>query len=301
MQNLLLGLPLVQQWPDLYTVLEQAAAKKYRHWTLPGQGCQAVGGCPEIAMPVAAALACLHTSILLVDDMLDADPRGVHHCLGSDKTANLAVALHAIAADIVIQSDLPATIKPAIVQTINQMMLLTSYGQHLDVQAPVSETEYWQVVRTKSVPFFSTAFRLGALVGGAPAEVIDAVEHLGADYGEMVQIHDDLNDTLTQPATSDWLLQRSPLPILFAQIVNHPERERFLHLRGKVSDPEILTEAQSILIRCGAISYCIDQILCRYRRAKYILLDTPLSNKTGLEELLTDVIAPIQRLLGKVV
>jgi hypothetical protein len=83
----------------------------------------------------------------------------------------------------------------------------------------------------------------------------------------MIQIHDDLNDAIEIPASQDWILGRPSLPILFAKLVNHPERERFIKLQKDFSSLERLEEAQSILVRCSALSYCIDQPLYRYNQA----------------------------------
>ena len=46
------------------------------------------------------------------------------------------------------------------------------------------------------------------------------------------------------------------LPILYAMTADHPLREMFLDLSARSDDPEALAEAQKILIRSGAVSYC---------------------------------------------
>ena len=65
----------------------------------------------------------------------------------------------------------------------------------------------------------------------------------------MVQIHDDLNDSLAVPANPDWTLGRAPLPILFAQVVNHPDRTRFHELRGVIAEPAALALANACSLR----------------------------------------------------
>jgi hypothetical protein len=59
-------------------------------WQLRVLAGGASGGSIEQAIPAAAAIACLRISIILVDDLLDADPRGEHHRVGAPTTANLA-------------------------------------------------------------------------------------------------------------------------------------------------------------------------------------------------------------------
>jgi geranylgeranyl pyrophosphate synthase len=178
--------------------------------------------------------------------------------------------------------------------------LETAFGQQLDLQQAEDEETYWQLVQTKSSPFFSAAFYIGALVGGASEETACQFEELGRLYGEMIQIHDDLNDVMTTPADPDWLQGRSPLPILFAQVVAHPERERFVELRQIAAEPAALAEAQAILIRCGAVSYCVDQLIRRYHAAQGVLGGIRLVQDQELANLFESLVEPIWKLLEEV-
>jgi hypothetical protein len=110
---------------------------------------------------------------------------------------------------------------------------------------------------------------------------------------EMIQIHDDLNDALAVPASPDWTLGRFSLLILFASTVDHPDKDEFLQLRKNISDQEALVQAQEILIRCGAISYCIHVLLERYKTAGQLLESAPVPNKEGLHSLLKSAVQPV--------
>ena len=204
---------------------------------------EAVGGDVGQALPGMAAIACLHTSILLLDDMLDADPKGEYHHLGQPATAHMAAALQAIGLEAIARSEPPPAIKLAILQRLNQMVLTTALGQYWDVQNPQAEAAYWRVVRTKSAPFFGTSLAIGALLGGAAQATTAAMEELGCLYGEMIQIQDDLSDVMETPANPDWIMGRSPLPVLYAQTVSHPDRAQFCRLRQTISDPDALAAA----------------------------------------------------------
>ena len=63
-----------------------------------------------------------------------------------------------------------------------------------------------------------------------------------------------------------------------------------------MSNGNALQEAQEILIRCGAVSYCVDQLVRRYQTAQDILTKTPLPNKGVVEDLVQGVIAPVRKL-----
>jgi geranylgeranyl pyrophosphate synthase len=128
-------------------------------------------------------------------------------------------------------------------------------------------------------------------------EIVSALHDLGSLYGEMVQIHDDLKDSLTVPASTDWLKGHSSLPILFARSVSHPQRELFLRIQQDLTVPGALQEAQNILLRCGAVSYCIKQLLDRGEMAKERLSAILLVNPDPLDVILNQVLQPAKKIL----
>jgi geranylgeranyl pyrophosphate synthase len=291
--DLMCELPELKSWPEMDELVRRAVARMAQDWQLPVAACQAVGGDPARALPAVAAMACAQCSIILIDDMLDQDPRGEYHHLGEAAAANLAAALQAAGLKVLQNNPAISTVQVEILTSFNQMMLTTAQGQYMDIQNPGDETAYWKLVRTKSSPFFSTAFYLGALLGGAGSQTAEQLGYLGELYGEMIQIHDDLGDTMAVPAGPDWLQGRSPLPILFALVVDHPERERFLQLRQQAADPEALSEAQTILVRCGAFSYCIDQILERGQKASEMIAALALPGQARLQALFDELVKPV--------
>lgn len=290
-------LPTVQAWPEMNQFLQKIIAKKPTHWRLAARACQAVGGTLEDAIPAVAAMGALFLSIVLVDDMLDHDPKGQHLLYGEGATANMASALQAMGYEAIAASPLTPTRQSLIVRRLNQMMLKTTVGQYWDSQNPSDEESYWRVAHTKSSPYFSTSLFVGAVMGGADEDTAERLAALGAVYGEMIQVNDDLNDVMEVPANVDWAEGRYPLPILFAASVNHPQQARFLALRSQVHDEASLLEAQEILIRCGAMSYGVEQLSQRYQKAIHILEKTPLADPTPINQLVEKLFAPINRLM----
>ena len=292
------NLPVVKAWDGAITLLDHAAVLQPRDWQLPITACEAMGGLAEAALPASAAIACAQIGIILIDDLLDDDPRGAYHRLGAAQTANYAAAFLTMALQAILHGPARPSTKLAATQSLNQMLTTIAFGQYLDTQNPEDEAAYWRVVQTKSAPFFGTALELGALFGDGSAKIVNEIRKIGCLYGEMIQIHDDLHDCMTEPAGPDWIKGRSSLPIIFAQTVDHPEGIRFLELCKKISDLEVLHEAQSILIRCGSVSYCIDQLLHRYQTARNILTSMKLAQPNNVDRLLESLIAPVWKLLG---
>jgi geranylgeranyl pyrophosphate synthase len=249
-----------------------------------------VGGTAEKAIPAVAAIACAQIGIVLLDDMLDKDPRGEYHRLGYGAAANLGATFQIASMQAILQPDIPSVRKLEALHSTNQMLLHVALGQDMDIHVAMNEISYWRIVNNKSASFFGTALLLGSLLGGASEKEAAAIKRFGSLYGEMIQIHDDLSDTLATPAGPDWIQKRAPLPILFAQIVDHPARQRFLELYENISRPGALSEAQEILIQCGAVSYCMDQLLLRHVSAQKILEVTKLANQQPLNELLNEII-----------
>lgn len=293
----LLSISPAAEWPAMRSVLERAAQRRPHDWQLPLFACLAAGGSAEQAIPAVAALAALQTSIILLDDLLDRDPRGEYHSLGQPETANLAAAVQAIGLEAIAFNQAVSPLATgAALRCLNRMVLTTALGQYWDSQNPAGEADYWRVVQSKSSPFFAAALEAGALLADVSPETAASLYQFGCLYGEIIQIHDDLNDTMATPANPDWTLGRLPLPILFAHVVDHPERARFLELRRLIADPAALAQAQQILIRCGAISYCVDQLVTRCDQAETLLATIPLPHPQQLARLLPPLRRPVEAL-----
>ena len=173
-----LRLPEVTAWPEMATTFERAVDGLCVMWEWPLLACQAVGSATSAAVSGAAAIACMQLGLLLVDDMLDEDPRGAHFQLGQAATSNLAFAFQAAAFRALADAPVEATIRAAASASLAQMALTSAYGQHLDVQNLSGEGNYWKVVEAKSAACFGAALHIGALLGGASPEAAARLREL---------------------------------------------------------------------------------------------------------------------------
>ncbi len=281
------SLPDVRTWPELADLfLPQPESTAHTDWELPLLTCEAVGGAVDTAVPAAAAIACLQMSIMLVDDMLDDDPRGMYHVHGVGPTANVAQALQAMAFELMARADLADGQKAAAQACLARAALATAVGQYLDAQNLQGEANYWRVVEAKSTPFYGCAYELGGIVGGAGPAVCDGLHTIGKLVGELIQIQDDLQDALAQPANADWTQGRNNLLLLYATTAVYDGRERFVQLREQAADPACLDEAQQMLIRSGAVSFAVANLLVRYQKAQVLLAGLDLPNPAPLRHML---------------
>lgn len=292
------SLPEVSGWPEMLELIERVVHREgLSVWDYPIAACRAVGGPADAALPGAAAIFCSLLSIHLVDDMLDEDPRGDHHRLGAGQAANLALAFQAAGHRLLDASGADPRTLCRLQATFARMGLATAFGQSLDVRELRGEEDYWHVVEAKTPPLFGAAFRIGALLGGAPDDLAHEIRQWGNVLGRFIQVSDDLSDALQVPARTDWHRRANNLPILFAMTARHPDREEFLALASRCDDPEALAQAQKILLRSGAVSYCAFKMIEISQEARERLARLALRDPRPLEDLLGSHLKPLHRLL----
>ncbi|MEL7059859.1 MAG: polyprenyl synthetase family protein [Acidobacteriota bacterium] len=297
----LLTLPALRDWPEIEGLVRRPTRPKSRHlWDLVDDARRAVRGPAEHLQPISGALFALMYAIHLVDDLVDEDPDGWQHRSSVGATANCAAALQGAAAELIARSSLPPATQALIQGRLARAATETALGQHLDGLDRDSEDEYWRVVRLKTPPLFRCALACGALGAGGSVEQADALEALGDDIGEIVQISDDLGDAMARPAAPDWQRRATNLPILFARVAEHPERETFDTLRTQASDPEVLEQLQAMLLRSGAVSYCAYRLVEVERRVATRPFDGLDLDGDVLREVVADYLRPVHALLQSV-
>lgn len=293
------ALPEVAAWPDMTELVERIRpGGPVAVWEYPVTACEAVGGTAEKALPGSAAILCSLISLHLVDDLLDEDPQGDYHRLGTGRTANLALAFQAAGQQLLGQTGLSPATRSALQESLSRMALDTALGQSLDARDLKDEDEYWRVVGAKTSPLFRAALTIGALLGDAGPEVAGQLGRLGAILGHCVQVSDDLLDALRTPAAADWRRRPNNLPILYAMTADHPERRHFLDLSARPDEPQALAEAQEILVRSGAVSYCVFKMIELFGEARSLLADVPLPDPEPISRLLEAHARPLRHLFA---
>jgi geranylgeranyl pyrophosphate synthase len=295
----LLSLPQIASWPEIATLFAPGTELPSKDYRIPLYVAKAVCGEADLALPGAAAIACLQMTIVLVDDLLDDDPRGAQKRIGVGPAANIASALQAAAFAHVDRAQAPPAARAQAAAALAQMLLDTALGQRMDVLNEGGEDEYWQVAFAKSSPFCRSAFTVGAVLAGGDERTVAALTRVGALVGETQQLHDDLDDALAIPAQPDWRRPRNNLLTLYAMTIDHPDRERFVDLLKDPEKPGNLHEAQSILSRCGAISYCAYHLVKRHKEAFDLVAGLELVDASALNEFMDNHFLPAMMLLER--
>lgn len=194
--------------------------------------CAAVGGSPELAAPLAAAIELLHNFTLIHDDIQDRSPNRRHRATvwriwGDAQAINAGDALFALAQRTLLRIDpgqVPASTLIRLLDEFNRMTIEIVRGQVLDLEfegsTTVSPDDYLRMIGGKTAAIVRYAAWAGALVGGAPEETADQFGEFGNALGLGFQLRDDVlgiwgsNDDTGKDQADDIRRRKKSLPIL---------------------------------------------------------------------------------------
>lgn len=251
--------------------LIKTGGKKFRP-ALTLLSCQAVGGKPEKALKAAAAIELTHTFSLIHDDIMDNDDtrRGkpaVHKVWGEPLAILAGDSLFAKSFELLSQS---AEDNIAYERVVDALQVLTNSciniceGQALDMAFEdtfnVTKDEYMNMIYKKTGDLITASTTIGAIMGGASSNEIQALRTYGKQIGLAFQIQDDYIDltgdeSIGKPVGSDLVEGKKTLMVVYAlEKANKEDHDRLVELL-EANDESIIPEAMEILEKYGAINY----------------------------------------------
>ncbi|MBE2899296.1 polyprenyl synthetase family protein [Methanothermobacter thermautotrophicus] len=258
-----------------------AGSKKIRP-SLALLSAEAVGGEPEDAAGVAAAIELIHTFSLIHDDIMDDDEirRGepaVHVLWGEPMAILAGDVLFSKAFEAVIRNGDSERVKDALAVVVDSCVKICE-GQALDMgfeeRLDVTEDEYMEMIYKKTAALIAAATKAGAIMGGGSPQEISALEDYGRFIGLAFQIHDDYLDvvsdeeSLGKPVGSDIAEGKMTLMVVKAlERASDEDRERLISILGS-GDDKLVAEAIDIFERYGATEYAHGVALDHVRMAK---------------------------------
>jgi len=266
---------------------------------------EAVGGQKENALKAGSAIELIHTFSLIHDDIMDDDDmrRGmpsVHKVWGEDVAILAGDTLFSKAFEIIIGSNQeltsPAQINNALA-TVADACVKICEGQALDMgfedRFDVTEDEYMEMIFKKTGALIAAATKVGAIMGGASDEVVDAMYEYGRLIGLAFQIQDDYLDlasdeeTLGKPIGSD--IGKGKMTIIAINGLSSAgdDSEKLLEiLKDENNSQADIDLAIEILTKCGAIEYARNLAQDSVNQAKEVLEILPDSSS---KQVLVDI------------
>jgi len=161
--------------------------------------CKAVGGDAQKAIPLAVAIEYIHNFTLIHDDLMDGDEkrRGmttIHVGYGMPTAVLAGDALFAKAYQIIANLDVPADRMRDTLKYVSQAVWDLARGQQMDVNNEgniVSEEVYLETIKLKTSVLFAAAAAGGAILGGASADEVKAINEYAIELGLGFQMYDD--------------------------------------------------------------------------------------------------------------
>jgi geranylgeranyl diphosphate synthase type I len=250
---------------------------------------EAAGGDPSVLTPAAVSIELVHNFTLIHDDIMDnADIRrgrpAVHTMWGTSGAILAGDTLYSKAFQILGMTAVDPRLVLSSMDMLSGTCTAICEGQWLDLEfenrGRVSEIEYMEMIEKKTGILYGASAGIGAILSGAPIEVVRGLDEFGRLTGMGFQIQDDVLD-LTAPENvlgkrrgGDLIEGKKTLIAIHA--FDHGVR---LDIFGKKdATPGDIENALAALERSGSIDYARSRavdLVERGKRALDVLPDSP--------------------------
>lgn len=234
---------------------------------LPLLTCQAAGGDPQVAIPVAAAWRALHIGLKLLDDVEDGDVARLAPEANPAQVLNLSTGF--LAAAQLALTRLPAAQCNILQADFLHTVLQMAGGQHTDLDRTAARSipGYFQIMEAKSGAFFALAAASGTKCATSDCTEIAKYADFGYNVGVLIQIVDDWSDISAKHGQGDLTTGQMTLAVCYAQTVASPaERVRLEALLACApTSAAAEREVRHLLTALGCEIY-LQAELARYRR-----------------------------------
>jgi octaprenyl-diphosphate synthase len=237
--------------------------------------------------PRGVRLACvvelLHTATLIHDDVDDPAPlrRGrpsANAQWGDDASVLVGDHLYSKSFAMLVRDNDRAVMETLARSTVS-MTEAEVFQLELKRTGVTTEADYLRIITQKTASFMSACCRIGALLGGVPAEQVDALTQYGLDIGVAFQISDDSldfvanQDRLGKAIGADLREGKRTLPLIAMLARATPaESERVKSLLKRHDlDGEEIDEIRRYVVDHEGVEYALAQAHEYARSAKAAL------------------------------
>ena len=214
--------------------------------------CEVFGGKAEDAVDAAIAVEILHNFTLVHDDIMDnASTRRGRDTIHKKWDVNTAI----LVGDELIGLSYRSLLKSKnnriaeIIKTFTDGVIEVCEGQALDKEfelgSDVNIKDYFVMIRKKTAELLKTSASIGAIIGGADENGIEAIKSYAENIGLAFQIQDDLLDVIGNESKfgkkigGDILERKKTYLYLKAiEVLNENDRKKFRMLFNSDEEPE---------------------------------------------------------------
>lgn len=276
-------------WTDAAGVPTRDGGGKAVRPALATLSAQAAGAPAQVGIPGAVAVELVHNFSLVHDDVMDGDTERRHRptvwaVWGTTSAILTGDALLALAQEVLLDSVSPH--RAAAARLLAEATRHLIRGQVMDVaferRPDVTLAECLDMVSGKTGALISASAAIGAVLAGAPDEVVDALATFGAQLGIAFQLVDDLLGIWGDPARtgkpvfSDLRSRKKTLPVTYALSQGgRAGRELADWLRSGAPDCE--AEAADLIEAAGARQWAVAEARRRIEAAEQALSTVPIA------------------------
>ena len=249
----------------------------------------------------------LHTATLIHDDVVDQAPlrRGrpsANARWGDD--ASILVGDHLYSKSFaMLVHDNDRDVMETLARATVSMTEAEVFQLEKKRSGQATETDYLSIITQKTASFFSACCRIGALLGQAGAEHVEALTRFGLDVGVAFQLSDDSLDFVADQARlgkaigADLREGKRTLPLIAALSWARPdERERMLALlRRPDLDPGEVEEIRGLVVKYDGVEYALGRARAYAEAAKEDLAPFPPSGELDTLSLIADYVVDRDR------
>jgi len=233
---------------------------------------EAVGGKKGFIEKFLIIPELIHNGTLIIDDIQDCSEfrRGhpcIHKLFGVDISINAGNALYYLPLLVLIKDNsLSFEKKAKIYDSINEEMIRLSFGQGADIfwgknnKIP-GEEQYLHMCANKTGSLAKISVKMGAILGGANKEQINALEKFAEAIGVAFQIQNDINNLISNSVGTDFGGditggKKSLMIIKVFEKGSEKDRNRIMEiLMSKTNDVETIKEAIRIINKYKSVEY----------------------------------------------
>ena len=263
-------------------------------------GCEAVGGDPEDALPIAYAVEYFQSAALIHDDIADEGElrRGkpcLHLIEGVGPAINDGDLGIVSTYEAILGADYSDTVKLRLLSELAQMEHLTVEGQALDLawvrdgRWDVTPDDYRYMAWHKTACYSAASpLAMGAICGGGSKKQVHELRSFGLDAGLAFQLQDDLLNlvgdavSLGKDYRNDITEGKRRVGVVYAlaNLEGDPHDELLEILMSHTADKDRLARAVELMDQAGAIDYTWNEAVRLVQDAKTRLTPGEYANDT---------------------